>query len=161
MDVHQLRREQHAHAGSYLSTIYKACASRYLDAARLLEVDGPIIAELRKSTWEAIDFAPLLDVYLSICQRYNNELYSPQMEILEDADSGVFERWSGYFHHAFVPLFVADDRAVRDILRVMKKLPCDYPRQALAALISEVDNMALPTLLPAALQGELPVYLQS
>ncbi|MBA1213925.1 hypothetical protein [Pseudomonas oryzihabitans] len=151
MDVHKLRQEQRAQAGNYISTIYKACVDRYLDAAGLLEVDAPIIDKLHESRWETIDFMPLLDFYLRICERYNNELYSPQIEIFEHASSDVFQRWSYYFNHNLVPVLVADNRAVRDILRVMKKLPCSYPKEAIAALISEVDNMTLRSRFPVLL----------
>jgi len=43
----------------------------------------------------------------------------------------------------------------------MRKLPSDDPHLTCGALVVEVANMTLPTLLPGALQVDFPEYLQS
>ncbi len=159
MDVHQLRVEQKAHAASHLGALFKACARRYLDAARLLEVNGSVVDALSQSLYEAIDLAPLLSVYQCSCERYNSELYSPQQDLWGEAQDEPYQRWSRFFHHGLVPTLVADSQSVRNVLRVMGKLPCTNPGQASAALVAEVTNMALPGQVPLPLLGGLPEYL--
>lgn len=73
--------------------------------------------------------------------------------------SDAFMLWSRYFRHKFIPAFVSENRTVRDVLRAMRKLPCDDPRLAGEALVAEVANMTLPGLLPGALRAALPEYL--
>lgn len=157
MDVHQLRREQHAHAASHLSALYQACARRYLDAANLLEVGGTVIEGISESLGQAVDLAPLLPLFHHACVRYSDEIHSPQLDLW---GNDAFMLWSRHFHHAFIPRFLSDSRTVRDVLRVMNKLPCNDPLLASEALVAEVVNMTLPGLLPDALQADLPGYLQ-
>lgn len=161
MNVHQLRREQSVHAASHLNALYHACARRYVDAANLLEIGGTVIGEISQSLYQAIDLAPLLPVFWRACERYNDEIYSPQAELWGREQNDAFMQWSRYFHHHFVPAFVSENRTVRDVLRAMRKLPCDDPRLACEALVAEAVNMAVPTLLPGVLRADLPNFLQA
>lgn len=160
MDVHQLRHEQGTHVASHLAALYQVCARRYVDAANLLEIGGPVIEGVRQSLYETTDLKPLLPLFRRVCERYNDEVYSPQTELWGSEQNDAFMLWSRYFHHHFVPAFVSENRTVRDVLRAMRKLPCDDPLLAGEALVAEVANMTLPDLLPGALREALPLYLQ-
>ncbi len=159
MDVHQLRREQSAHAGSHRAALYQACARRYVNAANLLEVGGPDIEQIRQSLYQTIDLAPLLPVFQRACERYNNELFSPQAHLWDDEQNDALLLWSRHFHHVFIPVFVSEDRTVRDVLRGMRKLPCDDTMLTIESLVAETVNMTFPGTLPGALRADLPEYL--
>lgn len=146
MNLQELRHEQHARAGNHLFELYQACARRYVEAADLLEVDGPVIAAIRKSFFGTVYLEPLLDVFQCVCERYNNEIYSPQTDLWDSDPHSDLVEWTRYFHSVFIPVLASKNHLVRDVLRVMDMLPCEDPELAGAALLAEVTNMTLPSL---------------
>lgn len=141
MGVQELYAAQRAHAARYLTDLYQLCARRYIEAARLLEINSPYFDNLSRSLSGRIDVGPLLEIYLLACKRYNNEIYSPQIDLWSSIEHDPLVKWSEFYHQKLKTVWARNDYFVRNVLRVIRAIPCNDLESAHAALKAEVTNM--------------------
>jgi len=70
--------------------------ARYVDAANLVEIGGTVVEEIRQSLYQTIDPTPLLPGFWRACERYDDEIYSPQVELCGSEQDDAFMLWSRY-----------------------------------------------------------------
>ena len=144
--LEELQREQRAHAGRNLGQLTHDCGNRLIDAAELLEINDSVVAEMREFFKGSYSVAPLYPFYEVICERYNNDVCDTQLELWADPSLDLKTRWAQYFHGSLIPLLVRNDECVRNILCVMRLLPCYSPELALDTLVNKAKSMTMPRL---------------
>jgi hypothetical protein len=121
------------------------CRSKYVDAARLLEIQNPAIERLASSGIStAVDVGPLLWPLDVLIERYIDRFFSPQESLFDETGQHEAVRWTRYFHHVLTPAILANDEAVRNVLRAVKALPSQQPEQAPVSLHNILSEMQLP-----------------
>ena len=124
------------------------CRRKFINAANLLEIRGPVINKLRDFGFDRINLWPLMGMFKVVCERYIEEFYTGQEELFERHLGGQDMKWSRYWHHVLVPNLLQDDDFVRNVLRAMMAIPCKSPKQAGDALIQIILEMTLPETKP-------------
>ncbi|HEV3276301.1 MAG TPA: hypothetical protein VG860_05750 [Terriglobia bacterium] len=128
-----------------LSNLIHDCLRRFLKAAQLVSLRGPVIDAIDKARFESrIDLTPLLPAWGLICQRYRQERFDAQGKLFEDQSRHALERWSHYLHWELFPSLVREDEFVRNVLRVSLLLPCRSTMDAASALCHQIAEMNLP-----------------
>lgn len=151
MNVHNFRQEQQNKAVQDLNSLFWICRYKFLKAASLLELKGPVFDKLQRSGWDAaVDMSPLINMFGVLCERYVAQLFTPYTQQvlsgLPDDDPDI--KWRKYFHHVLVPHLIQDDEFVRNVLRATMTIPCKNPQLASEALVLRVSDMTLPETKP-------------
>lgn len=149
MDAEYFRQTQRSSAVNYLGSLFRACRSRFLNAASLLELRGPVFDKLRESAYENVDLWPLLGMFDVICDRYADEFFTPQEELFITPVDEQDAKWTRYFYNILIPHLVQDDGFVRNVLRAVMVIPCKSPRLAGDAIVQYIFEMTLPETVPA------------
>lgn len=140
-----LRQRQREAALSHLYSLAMACRRRFLRAADLLELRGPVFEKLTGfGVRESIDLWPLLRPFEVLAERYNAVFYSPQGDLFATPADAQDAKWSRYFYVALMPQLLNDDEIVRNVLRALRAIPSDDPREAAVALGQHFSEMTLP-----------------
>ena len=121
MNADSLRQVCREHASASLNSLVMACRRQFLDAARLMEWDTPVLTHLSGLGSHTL----------------------PQLWLLFPASSLMCDR-----HHQLVPGLVANDDVVRSVLRAVGGLPCSNPQEAARVLCHHLSEMTLPDCLP-------------
>lgn len=158
LSIRELEIEQRASAGRNLGRLISDCIYRYLNASELLQLDEPIFQEMRSFLGSGFSTLPLDPLYRVICERYNNEVYCSQMEMWVKPELDALTRWSQYYHGQCVPRFVSQDDWARNILCVMRLIPCLSPDQALESLIYKASDMTMPNQSPPWISDGAPEF---
>lgn len=95
-----------------------------------------------------LDHGALLAPMAVLAERYVEQFFSPQEDLPLEPGQQQDEKWDRYFHHVLLPHLLADDDAVRDVLRAVRALPSQEPAQAAAALRHLFTEMTLPETQP-------------
>jgi hypothetical protein len=142
---HQRQTFRHA-----VSSLLGDCIRRVLLAAKLLEVGGPVIDQLeRSSTDGGTDLSPLLPVWDVVCARYREERLSLQQDLFSAGDEQFTKPWSEFIYWHLFPVLRRDDSFVRNMLRAVGLLPSHSNTDPVQALVAELTEMTLPTGRPA------------
>lgn len=144
MDARSFRKYQRDHAAHNLSQLFIKCRDKFLDAARLLEIENPTIDHLKKAGDSPIEIWPFLNMYDEWCLRYELEFFSPQMPLFPEYAERQDVKWQNYYFHELLPNLLRDHHFVKDILRAMKALPGGNPGQLSRALYEYAINCAMP-----------------
>lgn len=149
MNADSLRQVCREHASASLNSLVMACRQRFVDAARLMEWDTPVLAHLSglgirtpPELWLLFPASSLM------CDRYIEAFYSPQRTLVSSPDDEPDQKWWRYFHHQLVPGLIANDDVVRNVLRAVGGLPCTDPQEAARVLCHHLAEMTLPDCLP-------------
>ena len=148
MDVNSFRKYQREHAGYNLSQLFDKCRDKFLDAARLLEIENPTIEHLKKVGDGPIELWPFLNMYDEWCERYELALFSCQMVLFPEYAERQDVKWQQYFHHELLPDLMRDHHFVKDVLRAVKALPGGNPGQLSRALYEYAINCSMPRVRP-------------
>jgi hypothetical protein len=149
MDVDDFRRYQREGASANLFSLVMSCRRRFLNAARLLEVNKKIIDDLsRFGIDQPVDLWPLLAPFTLLAERYIEHFFNPQDNLFHEQLERQDEQWSKYFYQILVPHILSNDEAVRNILRSVGALPCSLPEQTSAALKHYFSVTTLPETFP-------------
>ena len=149
MHIDELRATQRERAASMLRTLIMACQRKFLKAAHLLEIRSPTLDALASFGVRAlVDHEPLLAPMAVLAERYVEHFFSPQGDLALEPGQRQDEKWDRYFHHVLLPHLLADDGAVRDVLRAVRALPSREAGQAASALHHLFTEMTLPETQP-------------
>lgn len=124
------------------------CVERFLSAMRLLEIRGEFFGRLEARRREGGDLSPLVEPWRALSQRYRDEIFDPQLSLLEDPEERLRRNWQHFVHRALLPTLLLDDEFVRNVLRALDVLPTSAGPLALAAVRSKLQNMTLPEATP-------------
>jgi hypothetical protein len=139
-----------------LSSLLENCIRRYLLAASLVEVSGPIIERIRDAKYSGnIDLAPLFPAWNVICERYRGERFNPQATLFKEHGANELERWGQYLHWHLFPTLLRENEFVRNVLRVTGLLPCNSVNDSAFTLCHHVREMHLPNERPVTDHGEI------
>lgn len=131
-----------------LSHLIKRSCDRFLRAASLLEIRGPVIKNLQAFYCEKINYESLLRPHNIIIQRYINEIYSPQLDLIDAAESEGNWKWHKFFYYQFIPLVLSDNEALKNILRAAKAIPSSDFSQNIDSLCQIYSDLTLPDTQP-------------
>lgn len=148
MHFDDFQQAQRDHAVQDLHVLFMCCRRKFLNAARLLELRGPVFENLSRSGHKTVDLWPLMNMYSVLCDRYAATFFSPQCKLFPNPSDAQDEQWSRYFHHILVPHLLADDEFVRNALRAMMAIPCNNYQLAREAMVQHVSEMTLPETRP-------------
>lgn len=148
MNVDDFQQAQRSNAAQNLHALFMSCRRKFLNAARLLELRGAEIENLREWGYKSVDLWPLMNMYSVVCDRYTDAFYSPQAKLFANPADAQDEKWGRYFHHVLVPHLLLEDEFVRNVLRAMMAIPCKSPQLARDALVQHVSEMTLPETRP-------------
>lgn len=123
MDVNSFRKYQREHATHNLSQLLIQCRDKFLDAARLLEIENPAIEHCKNVGYGAVELWPFLNMYDEWCERYELALFSPQTNLFLDNEEREDVKWQRYYFHELLPQLLRDHHFVKNVLRAMKALP--------------------------------------
>lgn len=127
-----------------LSHLVQRCQQRFLRAADLVHLRGPVIERIRRATAGAgLDLTPLLPVWQLICERFRHERFDPQMPLFGHHNEEIVERWSQFLYGELFPILLREDECVRNVLRALELLPNQAPATAVAALCRHISEMNL------------------
>lgn len=128
-----------------LSSLVMACRRRYLDAARLLEVDENNLSRVRELALQPVDLSLLAVAYREICKRYRDELHSPQGELWEPSHQDrIMKAWNEFYYCRFVPTVLWEDEFVRNVLRCVGALSANDQHGPATSLQLYITEMYLP-----------------
>jgi hypothetical protein len=146
MNREQFVRHQRETFRYAMSSLLQSCEIRYLDAARLLEVDGVVIDGIGEARARGqTDLSPLIPAWTVICSRYLSEVFSLQVDLFDPEDEKFIRPWSEFLYQRLFPVLVTHDGFVRDLLRVVDLLPCRSKADASASLVTELTEMTFPS----------------
>ncbi len=146
-------RAQQEWAVPVLSSLIEKCLRRYLGAARLLELRGDLVEKLQKAASDGgADLSPLNSLWITICDRFGEEIYDPQLELFRDHDTVMLDKWGVFLYQKLIPALCRDDECVRNVLRAVELLPSRSRHGAARALAHFVEEMVLPDQLPSWFQ---------
>lgn len=148
MNVDDFQQAQRSNAAQNLHALFMSCRRKFLNAARLLELRGAEIENLREWGYKSVDLWPLMNMYSVVCDRYTEAFYSPQAKLFANPADAQDEKWERYFHHVLVPHLLLEDEFVRNVLRAMMAIPCKSPQLARDTLVQHVSEMTLPETRP-------------
>lgn len=149
MHIDEFRAFQRKRAVIDLTSLLMACRRRFLQAASLLEMPTSGLAGLMSLGVDApVDCEPLLGPFAILAERYVDLFFSPQADLLSEPGQGQGESWARYFHSVQMPLLLANDEVVRNLLRAVGALPSRQGEQAIAALGHYFAEMTLPETRP-------------
>lgn len=126
-----------------LSSLVDQSRGKFLHAANLLQVYSPIITQLRNKT-DGVQLWPLLPFYQSLCERYIENFFSPQLDLIDLIKEGADQKWEQYFFWVLVPDLLRQDDLVRNILKAVGLLSCSDPNRASQSLTYYADEIVLP-----------------
>jgi hypothetical protein len=136
---------QYEYGHSALSGLLRDCIRRFLAAARLVELDGPVFKTMREAEHKGhVDIAPLYPAWEAICKRYLRERFDEQAGLFQDHRAESIERWGQFIYWELFPVVLLDDEFVRNVLRAAGLLPCTSKYRAAAALSNHLQEMNLP-----------------
>jgi hypothetical protein len=146
MNKEQLASYQMEGQYAMLSSLIMRCRERFLRAGSLVQMPTPALDKVRQfGLVEKYDIACLLPAWYLLCNRYLNEIYSPQMGMFAEIEVEKADAWDRFVYNQLFPRLVRDDEFVRDILRVFGVLPCKSQSGAIEALQQYFREFALPT----------------
>lgn len=150
MHVQDFREKLRAGATDNLADLFRACRSRFLDAANLLELRSPAIDKLRDAGYSEhpVDLWPLLRQFEVLTERYVDAFFSSQDALFPNPGDEQDVRWSRYFHHVLLPHLLQNDELVRNVLRAVRALPCNDSPGAASAVGQYFAEMTLPETAP-------------
>lgn len=149
MHVDEFRKYQREGATANLFSLVMSCRRKFLNAARLLELNSQSIDRLSAfGVSTPIDLWPLLNPFIDLTERYVEHFFSPQDNLFHTHMERQDEQWSKYFHQILVPHVLANDEAVRNILRAVRALPSKDPEKAALALSNYFKETTLPETWP-------------
>lgn len=150
MNADALRQVCRDHATQLIFAWVMECRGRFLAAAALMEWRTPELASLTALGQQSrVDTWPLVAAYSLLCERYIEALYDPQRQLIPRPGDAPDEKWMAYFLHTLRPALLANDDAVRNILRVVGGLPCRSREEAAQSLHQACEEMSLPGCAPA------------
>lgn len=130
------------------SYLIRECCYRFLSAASLLEITGSIINNLQSFYCERIDCTPLNRPHKIILQRYIDEIYSPQLHLIDTAAHQEDRKWHNFYYHKIIPQVISDNQTLKNILRAVKAIPSPSPSQAIDSLCQHFSDLTLPDAQP-------------
>jgi hypothetical protein len=147
-------RLQHAQAAPALHCLAMSCRRRFLSAAALVELRGPVVDSLRDfGVSQGLDVALLLGAWERVCERYLSERYDPQTSLFQAHDRQVERAWGVFLYQHLLPELVRNDELVRNVLRALGGLPSRAPKAAAEAVELHLAEMSLPLGPPAPAVG--------
>jgi hypothetical protein len=128
-----------------LTGLIRDCLRRFLKAARLVSLKGPVVEGLENASRSgSIDLTPLLPAWHLICKRYREERFDAQAKLFQDQSTEALEGWGQFIQWELFPSLLREDEFVRNVLRVSLLLPCDSTAEAASAILHHVREMNLP-----------------
>jgi len=119
---------------------------RYLEAARLLEIDNDVTKRLWKTKLDGYHGVNrLIKPYMVLADRYFDELYDPQIDYIYNADVQSDMQWSNYFYHELIPYLLKEDMVVRGALRSLQIIESYDPDSDMDHLCHEFSVMQMPS----------------
>ena len=143
MDFDYFRREQRAGVNYCVHSLFTNCQTKFVNAANLLELQSPILDALRKDATPVADLGVLRGVYSLICQKYINEIFSPQLDMINQLAYIEDKKWIRCYYQKIIPRLISDNDFVLNVLRATKVIPCKDPRAAADALLHHVNESSL------------------
>lgn len=145
MTPEEFARAQQEWAMPVLSSLIEKCLRRYLRAANLLQLRDEQFEKLHKAIIDGgWDLSALNSLWQTVCDRFGEEVYDPQLEIFRDHDTAMLEKWGEFLHQRLLPALCREDECVRDVLRAVELLPSKSRHGAARALAHYVEDMILP-----------------
>jgi hypothetical protein len=150
MHVDEFRRYQREGATANLFSLVMSCRRKFLNAARLLELNSNYIESLSDfGVSDTVDLWPLLNPFIDLTERYVEHFFSSQDNLFHLHMERQDEQWSKYFHQILIPHLLANDEVVRNILRAVRALPSKNPDDAVISLNHYFKETTLPETAPA------------
>jgi hypothetical protein len=132
-----------------LFSLLENCIMKYLLAASLVGVGGPIIERIRNAKCKGkVDLAPLLPAWELISERYRRERFDPQPGLFKEHGADVLERWAKFLHWELFPSLLSENEFVRNVLRASGLLPCHSKDGSITAICHHLTEMSLPFVPP-------------
>ncbi len=129
-----------------LSSLLMDCMRRFLAAASLVDLNGPIVQRIRDAKYSGnVDLAPLFPAWDLICERYRRERFDPQATLFKEHGADVLERWGQFLHWELFPSLLRENEFVRNILRASGLLPCHSKDGSISAICHHITEMSLPS----------------
>ena len=122
-----------------------ACGRRFLDAARLLDIENSSIVELREFLEHGFWVPQFYPAYDAVAERFIYETDWAQMDAFEPERELVERRWIEFFQESLVPKLLDDDEFVRNVLRVEKILPVRDKHKAIDAIVVKMAGVTFPS----------------
>jgi len=141
--LEELQGIQRAGARELLHALRMACWERYRDAARLVGVPDPLMADIEDHGYKSVGLTSLLPIYQAICDTYNAVEFSGQASLFVDSTSDPGTQWARYFYHQLLPTITRDNDAVRCVL-TLTGLDLGLPESYSENLILRRLNDLLP-----------------
>lgn len=148
MHIDDFRRVQRSGAAQNIHWLFMSCRRRFLDAARLLELNDSDFHKLISSGFDTVDLSPLMSMYGVLCDRYAEQFFTPQEDLFGSPADAQDSKWNAYFHHVLIPHLIQEDEFVRNILRAMMVIPCKNSQFSSLALLNHLSEMTLPETRP-------------
>ena len=140
-----LRFIQSINRDSLLRFLVAACGRRFLEAARLLDIENASIAELREFLDHGFWVPQFYPAYDAVAERFIYETDWAQMDAFEPEKELVERRWIEFFQESLVPKLLDDDEFVRNVLRVVNILPVQDKQKAIDAIIVKMAGVTFPS----------------
>ena len=145
MRLDALQTAQREYFANYMDGLARACRDKYLQAARLMEVESIAVNQVRELTQDGpIGLYYLLPAYSILCARYNERFFSPQENLFKNPSQEQDARWARYFWSRLTPRLLESDEIVRNVLRAVRGIPCADQRAASDALKQSATDCLLP-----------------
>ena len=136
---------------SYVGALAQTCIRRFRDSALLVGADLEQWPMMKNAYSERIDLVRLAPFWTKVCDRYNREIYEPQLslslpskELLRLKEEKVREEdvFSRFIHWRLWPIIASENECVRNVLRAVGFLPSQSPLCAADALAYFVEEMS-------------------
>jgi len=136
-----LREHQRSSAASYLFALHECCRRRFRNAALLVGADTarwPGLDGLEKNP--SYDLRPLLSFWTEVVERYNAELFDPQIDLFRGPEAQL-DRFSQFIHWRLWPVLAKENEVVRNVLRAAGSLPSKNRSRATSALVACITDL--------------------
>lgn len=149
MFIYEFREVQRHSSTQMLSSLIGSCRSKFINAARLMELQGPLIEGVLAHGRVSVELWPLTNMYRVVCDRYCETFFSPQLEMFPRPGETQAVRWSQYFYWVLLPHLLEGHTFVRNVLRATMAIPSKSPQDAGEALVQQLTEMELPSSRPS------------
>lgn len=145
MTEEELADYQLEHRDSELRELVHNCRRRFLAAASLLAIGGPVFDGLREAFHlQNLDLASLYPAWEMLSRRYRSELFDPQPGLFLDHGVESRRRWGVFLYEELFPHLLHENEFVRNTLRTVGLVPCKSKQKASSALCQYLEEMGLP-----------------
>jgi hypothetical protein len=132
-----------------LSGLVRNLRDRFLKSADLVGILPFERPEFNRPHYdERLDLTPLMPFWAEMCRRYREEIYDPQLGLLDRSDDHEAEGWSRYLYWVLIPALVEDNAIARNVMLALGLHGSAQPVHATAKLAILAKEFRLPAMTP-------------